>query len=67
MARRASKTPAQLDDTARLDLLERAGGFVCGMAGGKPAVRILGTNDWHPTLRNAIDLLALKSTLDDLQ
>jgi hypothetical protein len=64
MAKRPAKTAtsagAPSDDTARLDLLERSGGFLTGMDGGRPAVRILGTDDWHATLREAIDALHLR-------
>lgn len=48
---------ADVADGARLDQLERAGGFFKGQASGEPAFRIVGTHSWHPSLRVAVDRL----------
>lgn len=68
-----SKKPSQKDrldsgtqpaagaaDTIRLNLLEAAGGYVAGTADGKQAYRIFGSDEWHPTLRGAIDEFAAR-------
>jgi hypothetical protein len=57
--------PIQLTDTQRLDALEKAGGFVAGMDAGKRAYRVFGSDQWHGSLRGAIDSLPGTSAKDD--
>lgn len=47
--------PATSTDTARINALADAAGFVRGTADGAPAFRVLGNDSWHPDLRAAID------------
>jgi hypothetical protein len=42
-------------DTARLNALAEAAGFMRGTSAGAPAFRVLGNDSWHPDLRVAID------------
>lgn len=43
------------DDSARLDALAEHAGVVRGTSAAAPAFRILGSDQWHPDLRSAID------------
>lgn len=52
-------------DSARLDKLSAAGGFVYGLSDGAPAFRIFSSAAWHPTLRSAIDELKTKGANDE--
>lgn len=58
-ARSEAPSPAPESDTYRLNLLESAGGHVAGNDCGRPAFRILGFDTWHPTLRQAVDAIAM--------
>jgi uncharacterized protein YaaQ len=49
----------ELTDAQRLDHLATAGGFLRGTADGATAYRILGSDDWHADLREAIDVHAM--------
>ena len=49
-----SKQPV-LTDSERLDFLARSSGFVVGMADGRTAYRLLGSDEWHADLRAAVD------------
>ena len=59
--------PAPSKDTARLNDLRKMGGFVRGTSEGEPAYRILTRESWHPTLRMAIDEVAVKTTKKNLK
>ncbi|MDQ1835487.1 hypothetical protein [Massilia scottii] len=43
------------EDTIRLNVLKGSAGFVTGYDAGKPAYRMLGSDEWHADLRTAID------------